>query len=110
MGYTKLGDPFVRTSNLCPELVTELSVCVNQKVGPVCDPSQPERGFKGHFISAGYGGHGMPRAFAWYVKFWMKLHLLLILFVAVRKSLHRCSLRNISEKTGASQLGCPITS
>ncbi|GLB41219.1 putative FAD dependent oxidoreductase [Lyophyllum shimeji] len=44
MGYTALGDPFV---------------------GPVVNPksSQPDE-FKGQYISAGYTGHGMPRAYA----------------------------------------------
>ncbi|KAG7448005.1 FAD dependent oxidoreductase [Guyanagaster necrorhizus] len=42
MGYTKMGDPFV---------------------GPVIDPSHPE-GHEGQYISAGYTGHGMPRAYA----------------------------------------------
>ncbi|OCH86540.1 FAD dependent oxidoreductase [Obba rivulosa] len=45
MGFTKSGDPFV---------------------GPVIDSSDPEsaRAHKGQYISAGYSGHGMPRAFA----------------------------------------------
>ncbi|EMD39375.1 hypothetical protein CERSUDRAFT_82107 [Gelatoporia subvermispora B] len=45
MGFTKSGDPFV---------------------GPVVDPSVPESAqtYKGQYISAGYSGHGMPRAFA----------------------------------------------
>ncbi|PIL27976.1 hypothetical protein GSI_09920 [Ganoderma sinense ZZ0214-1] len=43
MGFTKTGDPFV---------------------GPVLDPAtgQPDS-FKGQYISAGYSGHGMPRAY-----------------------------------------------
>ncbi|KAJ7083784.1 FAD dependent oxidoreductase [Mycena epipterygia] len=44
MGYTKLKDPFV---------------------GPVVDKMDPEVGkFGGQYISAGYSGHGMPRAFS----------------------------------------------
>ncbi|KAJ7923506.1 FAD dependent oxidoreductase [Mycena leptocephala] len=44
MGYTKLKDPFV---------------------GPVVDKSEPDgERFKGQYISAGYSGHGMPRAFS----------------------------------------------
>ncbi|EIW59961.1 FAD dependent oxidoreductase [Trametes versicolor FP-101664 SS1] len=42
MGYTKTGDPFV---------------------GPVIDPAHPDA-HKGQYISAGYTGHGMPRAFS----------------------------------------------
>ncbi|KAK0210961.1 FAD dependent oxidoreductase-domain-containing protein [Desarmillaria ectypa] len=42
MGYTKMRDPFV---------------------GPVIDPSDP-KGYEGQYISAGYTGHGMPRAYA----------------------------------------------
>ncbi|KAJ6592219.1 FAD dependent oxidoreductase [Mycena vulgaris] len=44
MGYTKLKDPFV---------------------GPVIDKSDAGGGkFQGQYISAGYSGHGMPRAFS----------------------------------------------
>ncbi|KZT07172.1 FAD dependent oxidoreductase [Laetiporus sulphureus 93-53] len=45
MGYTASGDPFV---------------------GRVADPAMPGSAetFKGQYISAGYTGHGMPRAFA----------------------------------------------
>ncbi|KAI0640665.1 FAD dependent oxidoreductase [Trametes meyenii] len=44
MGYTKTGDPFV---------------------GPVIDPAHPTSGaYKGQYVSAGYTGHGMPRAFS----------------------------------------------
>jgi len=45
MGYTTSGDPFV---------------------GPVVDPAQSGSAelFKGQYISGGYTGHGMPRAFA----------------------------------------------
>jgi hypothetical protein len=43
MAYTKLGDPLV---------------------GPVLDASNHE--LAGQWISAGYSGHGMPRAFSWY--------------------------------------------
>lgn len=45
MGYTASGDPFV---------------------GPVIDSEKPAEAeaFKGQYISAGYSGHGMPRAFA----------------------------------------------
>ncbi|KAG6856519.1 hypothetical protein H0H87_003607 [Tephrocybe sp. NHM501043] len=43
MGYTKIGDPFV---------------------GPVIGYNGAEQ-FKGQYISAGYTGHGMTRAFAW---------------------------------------------
>lgn len=45
MGFTKSKDPFV---------------------GPVFDPSNPSsvKAFKGQYISAGYTGHGMPRAYA----------------------------------------------
>ncbi|KAK0196901.1 FAD dependent oxidoreductase-domain-containing protein [Armillaria mellea] len=42
MGYTKMRDPFV---------------------GSVIDPSNP-KGYEGQYISAGYTGHGMPRAYA----------------------------------------------
>ncbi|KAG6809057.1 hypothetical protein H0H92_001768 [Tricholoma furcatifolium] len=42
MGYTKTGDPFV---------------------GPVLGPANTSE-FEGQYISAGYTGHGMPRAFA----------------------------------------------
>ncbi len=34
------------------------------QVGPVIDPSNP-KGYEGQYISAGYTGHGMPRAYAW---------------------------------------------
>ncbi|TFY67270.1 hypothetical protein EVJ58_g1719 [Rhodofomes roseus] len=43
MGYTASSDPFV---------------------GPVVDPSSSTNKYEGHFVSAGYSGHGMPRAFA----------------------------------------------
>ncbi|GJE98599.1 FAD dependent oxidoreductase [Phanerochaete sordida] len=45
MGYTKSHEPFV---------------------GPVIDPHDPDsrRKYEGQYISAGYTGHGMPRAFA----------------------------------------------
>ncbi|KAG6859108.1 hypothetical protein C0991_001344 [Blastosporella zonata] len=45
MGYTKIGDPLV---------------------GPVvgADGRNSDE-FKGQYMSAGYTGHGMPRAFAW---------------------------------------------
>ncbi|KAJ7083789.1 FAD dependent oxidoreductase [Mycena epipterygia] len=43
MGYTALNIPFV---------------------GPVLDPAAPDDFYAGQFISAGYTGHGMPRAFA----------------------------------------------
>lgn len=43
MGFTKTGDPFV---------------------GPVVDPSGDEKPFEGQYLSAGFSGHGMPRAFA----------------------------------------------
>ncbi|KAF7370151.1 FAD dependent oxidoreductase [Mycena sanguinolenta] len=44
MAYTKLHDPFV---------------------GPVLDKSNPDgQSFEGQYISAGYSGHGMPRAFS----------------------------------------------
>ncbi|KAJ7694587.1 FAD dependent oxidoreductase [Mycena rosella] len=44
MGFTKLKDPFV---------------------GPVIDKSDADGGkFQGQYISAGYSGHGMPRAFS----------------------------------------------
>ncbi|TFY76865.1 hypothetical protein EWM64_g7146 [Hericium alpestre] len=44
MGFTKIGDPFV---------------------GPVLNPDNPaDNSYQGQFISAGYSGHGMPRAFA----------------------------------------------
>ena len=45
MGYTKSREPFV---------------------GPVIDPSAEHKDtYKGQYISAGYTGHGMPRAYAW---------------------------------------------
>lgn len=38
------------------------------QVGPVIDPSNPEpKTYVGQYITAGFSGHGMPRAFAWYV-------------------------------------------
>jgi len=44
MGYTGSGDPFV---------------------GPIVDANQPYSiDYEGQFVSAGYSGHGMPRAFA----------------------------------------------
>ncbi|KAI0676177.1 FAD dependent oxidoreductase [Trametes maxima] len=44
MGYTKTGDPFV---------------------GPVIDPANSTSdAYKGQYVSAGYTGHGMPRAFS----------------------------------------------
>ncbi|KAK7685832.1 hypothetical protein QCA50_011178 [Cerrena zonata] len=44
MGFTKSGDPFV---------------------GPVIDPTNPDSSvYRGQYISAGYSGHGMPRAYA----------------------------------------------
>ncbi|KAH9945748.1 FAD dependent oxidoreductase [Amylocystis lapponica] len=48
MGYTTSKDPFV---------------------GPVVDPSKADsaESYKGQYISAGYTGHGMPRAYAWRV-------------------------------------------
>ncbi|KAI0737285.1 FAD dependent oxidoreductase [Daedaleopsis nitida] len=43
MGHTKTSDPFV---------------------GPVLDPTNPDSNvFEGQYISAGYTGHGMPRAY-----------------------------------------------
>ncbi|KAJ6614137.1 FAD dependent oxidoreductase-domain-containing protein [Mycena sp. CBHHK59/15] len=43
MGYTALDIPFV---------------------GPVINPAVEEGYYKGQYVSAGYAGHGMPRAFA----------------------------------------------
>jgi len=43
MGYTANSDPFV---------------------GPVVDSSSPKDNYEGQFLSVGYNGHGMPRAFA----------------------------------------------
>lgn len=39
---------------------------VRIQVGPVIDPAHPDA-HKGQYISAGYTGHGMPRAFSWCV-------------------------------------------
>ncbi|KAL1701787.1 FAD dependent oxidoreductase [Schizophyllum commune] len=50
MGFTRLGVPFV---------------------GPVLDKTKSETDaetFKGQYISAGYTGHGMPKAYAWCVQ------------------------------------------
>ena len=44
MGYTRNRDPFV---------------------GPVVDSTQSNIDYAGQFVSAGYTGHGMPRAFGW---------------------------------------------
>ncbi|KAI6032375.1 hypothetical protein BKA83DRAFT_682572 [Pisolithus microcarpus] len=47
MGYTATGDPFV---------------------GPVFNFSTGQKeDYEGQYIAAGYTGHGMPRAFAWFV-------------------------------------------
>ncbi|KAH9852000.1 FAD dependent oxidoreductase [Lenzites betulinus] len=43
MGYTKTGDPFV---------------------GPVIDSASSGAYYNGQYVSAGYTGHGMPRAFS----------------------------------------------
>lgn len=61
MGYTKTGDPFV-SNYLFP--VTNLVERPDTQVGPVLDPTNPDA-YKGQYISAGYTGHGMPRAFSW---------------------------------------------
>jgi hypothetical protein len=38
-----------------------------KKVGPVLEEYGSSDKYKGQFIAAGYGGHGMPRTFAWFV-------------------------------------------
>ncbi|GJE93842.1 FAD dependent oxidoreductase [Phanerochaete sordida] len=74
MGFTKTGDPFV---------------------GPVVDASGDAKAFEGQYLSAGFSGHGMPRAFAcaeavagmiasnilgrtWMVPDWMPKHYLTV--------------------------------
>jgi hypothetical protein len=36
-----------------------------EQVGPVLNVDGDAERYKGQFISAGYSGHGMPRAFGW---------------------------------------------
>lgn len=63
MGYTKLKDPFVRLFS--PIQIAILFMASVLQVGPVIDKSEPDgERFKGQYISAGYSGHGMPRAFS----------------------------------------------
>lgn len=64
MGFTKTGDPFV--SGVPP--LNMISSDSLQQVGPVVDPSADARKYDGQYISAGFSGHGMPRAFAWYIR------------------------------------------
>lgn len=62
MGFTRLKDPFVLSS---AAQVSHLFTHWLQ-VGPVVGPYKTDiDNFKGQYISAGYSGHGMPRAFAW---------------------------------------------
>ena len=37
------------------------------QVGPVISPSEDVKKYEGQYVSAGFSGHGMPRAFAWCV-------------------------------------------
>lgn len=72
MGYTKSRDPFVSIGIFPREylLGSNSRAFLIMQVGPVTDKSLSDDEslkFKGQFISAGYTGHGMPRAFAWYV-------------------------------------------
>lgn len=67
MGFTMSGDPLVShtsSSRMAPNYKWPII-----QVGPVIDPSgnSPRTRLAGQYISAGYSGHGMPRAFAWSV-------------------------------------------
>ena len=62
MAYTATSDPFVSVGR--SQTIAQGSFA--SQVGRVVDPSNPT-GYKGHYVSAGYSGHGMPRAFAWCV-------------------------------------------
>lgn len=44
-----------------------LDTDLRRQVGPVVNPKDPSSfsAYNGQFITAGYTGHGMPRAFAW---------------------------------------------
>ena len=71
MGFTKLGDPFVGIFHYILSTID-----VMEQVGPVVDPSGLRPHFEGQYISAGYCGHGMPRAYAWWVPLFSKVSLL----------------------------------
>jgi hypothetical protein len=78
MGFTELGDPFVRScfvfsgsGDLHDGLITRFW----PQVGPVLDKF--ELGgvpIEGQYIAAGYSGHGMPRAFGWFVCSFLPLY------------------------------------
>ena len=64
MGKTNMGDPFV---SFFPSHLLTSDWRWWIQVGPVLDHTGNHEPFKGQYISAGYAGHSMPRAFTWYV-------------------------------------------
>jgi hypothetical protein len=70
MGFTKLGDPFVRSC-----LILWIAFSPSRQVGPVLDKF--ELGgvpYEGQYIVAGFSGHGMPRAFGWFVSSFLSVY------------------------------------
>ena len=71
MGFTELGDPFVRSCLYFSDHAIHgdgPALRLLPQVGPVLDKF--ELGgvpIEGQYIAAGYSGHGMPRAFGWFV-------------------------------------------
>ena len=68
MGFTELGDPFVRSCLIFLDHLVLKAARPLSQVGPVLDKF--ERGgvpYEGQYIVAGFTGHGMPRAFGWFV-------------------------------------------
>jgi hypothetical protein len=59
-----------------------------KKVGPVLEEHGSSDKYKGQFIAAGYGGHGMPRTFAWFV-----LHIDAVLHQSTDQCIYQCSSR-----------------
>lgn len=67
MGFTELGDPFVRSCLIFLDHRYKATHSLSQ-VGPVLDKF--ELGgvpYEGQYVVAGFSGHGMPRAFGWFV-------------------------------------------
>jgi hypothetical protein len=78
MGFTELGDPFVRSCLVFPDhaiYTMAPSPHFLPQVGPVLDKFKLEGvPIEGQYIAAGYSGHGMPRAFAWFVCSFLPLY------------------------------------
>ena len=60
------------------------------QVGPVLPLSKgvDKKEYVGHYISAGYTGHGMPRAFGWYVSFFSSNTKPVFLLLLLIKTTH----------------------